>query len=149
MWFLLAMVNYPEALKKAQEEIDLVVGADGKTPPGFAHINDLPYSVALTKEIFRWMPSAPGGFPHYSDEDDEYKGYTIKGGTMVIPNIWAMQHNETAFPDPLTFNPDRFMRKGEFTEHDSLTDGHYAFGFGRRQCPGESACLLGIVTWLY
>lgn len=53
MWFFVAMLNYPETLKKAQAEIDLVVGADGKTVPSFSHINDLPYTVALTKEVFR------------------------------------------------------------------------------------------------
>lgn len=83
------------------------------------------------------MPAAPGGFPHYSDEDDEYKGYKINGKTMVIPNIWAMQHHEKVYPDPLTFNPDRFMREGTHAKHDSMTEGHYGFGFGRR-CVGHS-----------
>jgi hypothetical protein len=53
MWFIVAMLNYPETLNKAQAEIDLIVGADGKTVPDLSHIRDLPYTVALTKEVFR------------------------------------------------------------------------------------------------
>jgi cytochrome P450 len=92
------------------------------------------------------MPAAPGGFPHLSDADDVYKGYTIHGGTMVIPNIWAMQHNPAQFPDPLVFNPERFLPSSSTQpDHQSrpsvkpemLSEGHYGFGFGRRACPGK------------
>lgn len=64
-------------MRKAQAEIDAVLGPDGEIMPSFQHLNALPYTVALTKEVFRWMPAAPGGFPHYSDEDDEYKGFKV------------------------------------------------------------------------
>jgi hypothetical protein len=93
-----------------------------------------------------WFPAAPAGFPHVSTEDDEYKGIAIKRNTMVLPNLWAMQHNERQFPEPLRFNPDRYMRTGSSTEHDSLVDGHYSFGFGRRVCPGRY--LAGNSVWV-
>ena len=81
------------------------------------------------------MPAAPGGFPHYSDAEDCYKGYKIKAKTMVIPNIWAMQHNEKTFQDPLIFRPERFLNDittSETSKSTLLTENHYAFGFGRR-----------------
>lgn len=53
LWFLMAMALYPHTMRKAQAELDSVVGEDGSIMPGFAHINELPYCVALTKEIFR------------------------------------------------------------------------------------------------
>jgi len=145
-FFLMAMMLHPHTLKKAQEEIDYVLRADGLNPadhpPTFEHINHLPYCVALCKEVFRWIPAAPGGFPHLSDEEDTYRGYRIPANTMVIPNIWAMQHDERFFPNPLVFDPERFLRKDidgalATKEHDSLTEGHWAFGFGRRSCPGK------------
>lgn len=50
----MAMVLYPQTMKKAQQEIDaLLSGSD--IIPGFAQINDLPYCVALTKEVFRYV----------------------------------------------------------------------------------------------
>ncbi|THH10559.1 hypothetical protein EW146_g8337 [Bondarzewia mesenterica] len=126
-WFLMAMVLYPNTMMKAQAEIDALLGSDGSSMPSFAHINDLPYCIAVAKEVFRWAPAAPGGFPHYSGNDDEYKGYK--------------HHNESEFPNPYEFIPERFIRDGNFKEHDPLTEGHYGFGFGstedRRKCPGQ------------
>lgn len=53
---------------------------------------------------------------------------------MVIPNIWAMHRDPNVYSDPLTFKPERFLREDEesYTEHDPITKGHWAFGFGRR-----------------
>ncbi|KAH7926919.1 cytochrome P450 [Leucogyrophana mollusca] len=135
LWFFLAMLMYPDTQKQAQSELDRVLGSDGKTMPSFAHLGQLPYCTALMKEVFRWAPAAPGGFPHYSDADDEYQGYHIKKGTMIVPCIWNMHHNETEFPDAFTFNPERFLE--DSCTPLQLTEGHYGFGFGRRKCPGQ------------
>lgn len=80
-WFLVAMLLFPETMRKAQAELDSVLGADGKTVPSFTYMTELPYCAALVKEVFRWRPAAPGGFPHYSDVEDEYKGYTVSSAT--------------------------------------------------------------------
>ncbi|KAJ7776158.1 cytochrome P450 [Mycena metata] len=134
LWFLMAMVLYPDTMKKAQQEIDSIFGPD--TVPGFSRMNDIPYCFALVKEVFRWSPAAPGGFPHLSDADDEYQGYAVRKGTMVIPCIWNMHHNEAEFPNSYTFDPERFMNR-KSGNPESLNEGHYGFGFGRRKCPGQ------------
>lgn len=50
-------------------------------------------------------------------------------------SIWllirAMLHNESVYPDPFTFNPDRFMKDGKLNPAVRDPD-HAAFGFGRR-----------------
>lgn len=132
MWFAMAMVLYPQTLKRAQAEIDELLGREGSAMPTFIHMEHLPYCFALVKEVLRWMPAAPGGFPHYTDHDDEYKGYKIKAKTMVIPNIWAMQRNEEEFPNADEFLPERFFTQELDLTQTSLTDSHYGFGFGRR-----------------
>ena len=53
------MVLHPEVQKKAQAEIDAVVGPDRL--PTFADRPNLPYIDALVKEILRWNPVAPMG----------------------------------------------------------------------------------------
>lgn len=47
-----------------------------------------------------------------------------------------MLHDETAYPDPLTFNPDRFIKDGklDLNVRDPSTA---AFGYGRRICAGR------------
>ena len=57
--FFLAMVLYPDVQKKAQAEIDRVVGKDRL--PDFTDRNDLPYVDALLRELLRWHPPIPTG----------------------------------------------------------------------------------------
>jgi cytochrome P450 len=53
------MILYPEVMKKAQAEIDAVVGNDRL--PTFADREHLPYINALAKEVLRWNSIAPFG----------------------------------------------------------------------------------------
>ncbi|KAH9914736.1 cytochrome P450 monooxygenase [Fomitopsis serialis] len=138
LWFLVAMMHYPAVLKRARAELDEVLGANGDTAPCYHHLDQLPYCLALVKEVLRWMPVAPLSAPHYSLKDDVYKGFRIGAGTTVIPNIWAIHHDATLFSDPFEFNPERFlMAKEDIRPESSLNEGHSAFGFGRRVCPGQ------------
>ena len=58
--FLLAMALHPEAMKKAQEEIDFVVGND-RLPDYTADRDSLIYVTAVMKECMRWQLVAPIG----------------------------------------------------------------------------------------
>ncbi|KAG5650137.1 hypothetical protein H0H81_000560, partial [Sphagnurus paluster] len=48
----------------------------------------------------------------------------------------AMLHDENVYADPFTFNPDRFMKDGKLNP-DVKDPASFAFGFGRRICPGR------------
>lgn len=54
--FFLAATVYPEVLKKAQAEIDRVVGPDRL--PNFADRGSLPYIDWIVWECLRWNPGA-------------------------------------------------------------------------------------------
>jgi len=54
----LAMVNYPEVQRKAQEELDRVL--QGRLPQ-LGDEADLPYTTAVVKEVLRWHPVTPLG----------------------------------------------------------------------------------------
>ena len=47
------MVRHPEVYRKAQEEIDRVVGPDRL--PDFDDRDSLPYLNAIVKEVYRWV----------------------------------------------------------------------------------------------
>lgn len=51
----MAMALYPEIMRKAQDEIDALLGENSDNPPSFEHIDHLPYVVALCKEVFRFV----------------------------------------------------------------------------------------------
>ena len=56
---MLAMILHPEAQKRAQEEIDRVVGRHRL--PSFQDEEHLPYIRVLVKETMRWRGVAPLG----------------------------------------------------------------------------------------
>lgn len=85
--FFLAMASNPEVQQKAQAELDGVVGPHRL--PEFADKDSLPYICALLKELLRWRSVLPMGIPHSSIQDDEYQGYFIPKGSVVISNIWC------------------------------------------------------------
>ncbi|KAK2018596.1 cytochrome P450 [Colletotrichum eremochloae] len=131
--FFLSMMLFPEAQKKAQEEIDRVVG-QGRLP----NIHDrenLPYVQGLIKEVMRWHPIGPMGLPHSSTEDDVFEGYFIPKGAMVFANIWEFAHDPKRYSDPMAFRPERFLA-GEGREPEMDIE-KFIFGFGRRVCPGR------------
>ena len=84
--FFLAMALYPEVQKKAQEELDAVVGS-GRLPD-FSDRPSLPYISAIVKELLRWHIVTPMAVPHRVVADDEYKGYFIPAGSIVVGNTW-------------------------------------------------------------
>ncbi|KAI0306165.1 cytochrome P450 [Multifurca ochricompacta] len=128
--FVLAMVLYPEVQRRAQEEIDSVVGHGNL--PDFGDEESLPYLKAVLYELLRWSPPAPFGIPHRLIKDDVYEGYFIPAKSLVFPNIWAIFHDPATYPEPSKFKPERFL---DTTTPVPLLD--VAFGFGRRLCPGR------------
>lgn len=64
--FLLLMTKFPGAYKKAQEQIDSVVGDD--CCPRWEHWERLPEVNKLLKETMRMRPVAPIAFPHALSE---------------------------------------------------------------------------------
>ena len=86
--FVLAMALYPQAMTKAQEEIDRVIGSDGSRMPRWEDEPDLPYVRALVKETLRWRAVNKFGMPHYTSDDDWYEGYFIPKNSVVMLNWW-------------------------------------------------------------
>jgi cytochrome P450 len=133
--FFLAMVLSPGVQKKAQNEIDRVTA--GSRLPSFVDKSSLPYISCIVWECLRWNPVAPMGGAHSLTEDNEYNGYRIPKGSTVLPNVWAILHDEHTYPEPLEFNPERFenKEKNKLAGINELPQA--AFGFGRRMCPGR------------
>ena len=76
------MALHPEIQKKAQEEIDRVVG-NGRLPD-FHDRESMPYTDAIYREVMRIRPVFPLGLPHGSAEDDVYNGCFIPKGRILL-----------------------------------------------------------------
>ncbi|KDR84601.1 hypothetical protein GALMADRAFT_56030 [Galerina marginata CBS 339.88] len=139
-FFYLMAIN-PDVQRKAQAEIEKVIGS--RRLPTLKDRASLPYIEAIYREVMRFHPPVPLNIPHALSEDDYYKGYFIPKGTTVLGNIWAMTHDEKAYPEPFEFKPERFFdENGELNGDDRIL----AYGFGRRICVGKH--IASSVMWL-
>ena len=100
--FMGVMVLYPEVQRRAQCELDAILGHERL--PVFDDRLSLPFIDAIVLEVLRWnvvtplgmvslLPSfrvahAHPGFPHMVTEEDEYLGYRIPKGAAVVGNMW-------------------------------------------------------------
>ncbi|KAF9499746.1 cytochrome P450 [Pleurotus eryngii] len=130
--FILAMALHPDIAKKAQAEIDSVVG---DRLPQFS--DSLPYVDCIAYELLRWHPVTPLGLARTVSEEDEYRGFRIPKGTTLLPNVWGVLHDPKVYPEPLSFNPERFADAEGNNAARINPAPDAAFGFGRRMCPGR------------
>ncbi|KAG2148907.1 cytochrome P450 [Suillus clintonianus] len=131
--FLIAMILYPDVQARARAEIDQVVMHDKM--PSLDDRPSLPYLDAIFREVLRWQSPIPLGMSHATTADDVYEGYFIPKGTAVMVNQWSLSRDEDVYPDAERFDPTRHLTadgklKGSFVNH-------FAFGHGRRTCPGR------------
>ncbi|KAF8600198.1 cytochrome P450 [Ceratobasidium sp. AG-I] len=134
---VLAMAAFPEAQRKAQAELDAVVGND--RAPTLEDFPRLPYIQAILNECHRWRPVAPLAVPHSNIEDITYRGFRIPAGTTIFVNSWGMLHDPDVYERPEDFWPDRWISNEFGTKHgvdDSDRRNNIWFGSGRRLCPG-------------
>ncbi|KAJ6573872.1 cytochrome P450 [Mycena vulgaris] len=134
---VLALVAFPEVQRKAQAELDRVVGTD--RTPKYEDLDQLPYIKAIVNEVHRWRPNAPI-IPHAATADVTYRGHTIPAGATIIANMYGLFHDPEVYDDPERFNPDRFIESEFGTKKERANDpgrrNNLAFGMGRRICAG-------------
>ncbi|KAF7828668.1 cytochrome P450 81E8-like [Senna tora] len=126
-WALSSLLNQPELLKKAKEEIDTHIGQERLIDE--PDLLKLPYLQNIISETYRLHPGAPLLVPHHSSNDCIIGGYNIPRDTMLLVNAWAIHRDPEMWSDPLSFKPERFEKEGEVNKL-------IAFGMGRRACPG-------------
>ncbi|KAJ7491019.1 cytochrome P450 [Mycena latifolia] len=129
-FFFMMMMN-PTVQHRAQAEVDAFIAKEQRLPT-LQDQEALSYLACVVKEVLRWSPPAPMGLFHCTSEPDTYKDFLIPAKTTVITNIWAMMHDESVYPDPFVFDPERF--KGDNPQADPRD---CVFGFGRRICAGQ------------
>ncbi|KAH7922014.1 cytochrome P450 [Leucogyrophana mollusca] len=129
---IMAATCHPEAQTRVQEEIDMVVGRERL--PSFEDEDSLPQLKAFSHEALRWRPITPIGFAHRATRDIIWRGQCIPEGATVFGNHWAITRDPDVFPDPETFDPQRWLTKDGAFRGDLRT---FTYGFGRRVCPGQ------------
>ncbi|KXH66816.1 hypothetical protein CSAL01_04786 [Colletotrichum salicis] len=136
--FLEAMLLFPDVQGKARKLIHEVVG---DRMPVYEDLHEILYVRCLTKETWRWRPPVPLGHPHVTKEDVDCEGCRIPKVAKLYLNAYAIGHDEKRHYDPDSFVPERYQKDTttaiqSMNLADATKRDHFAFGSGRRACPG-------------
>jgi len=94
------------------------------------------YTEQCIKETLRIVPSAPL-LSRSNIEEDEVDGFRIPKESAVFVNYGSLAANETLWPNPSVFDPDRFAPGRKFDKFAFVP-----FGGGARICPGLNVAYL-------
>ncbi|KAH7673141.1 CBN-CYP-14A1 protein, partial [Aphelenchoides avenae] len=133
-WALLYMVKWPHIQRKAQAEIDSVVGRDRF--PTMADRMEMPYMNALLAEIQRYEVVV-ATVPHLCTETQSVGGQNVPANTLIYVNFYNVLSRDPVFEEPEKFNPERFLESDGRTLKKDLLEKLIPFGMGKRQCAGE------------
>ncbi|KAJ9636882.1 hypothetical protein H2199_007876 [Coniosporium tulheliwenetii] len=108
IWFYLC--ENPDKLRKLREEVVHTMPNPNVLPP-WSTLEQLPYLSAVISEGLRLAYSATTRLPRIAHEDLIYKSWTIPAGTPVSETITLIFLNPTIFPNPESFEPERWLAR--------------------------------------
>ncbi|AES68356.1 putative cytochrome P450 [Medicago truncatula] len=136
--------DHPKALEELRKE-HLAI-RERKKPNEPIDSNDLKsmkFTRAVIFETTR-LATIVNGVLRKTTQDMELNGYLIPKGWRIYVYTREINYDPFLYPDPLTFNPWRWMDK-------SLESQNYIliFGSGTRLCPGKELGITEISTFLH
>ncbi len=144
---LLTMVlgQRPDLQARARDEV-LAVSPEGQIT--MEQLSQLTYLAALSKEVRRFFAMNSATFFGKATEDMEIGGFRVPEGWGLAGAIHINMRNPDVFPDPESFDPQRFSPEREA----ALPPGSYVpHGDGERnhhRCPGEDMVTVAVQIYL-
>lgn len=97
-------------------------------------IFSMPYMSAVVNETFRLSSIVPGDVLHSTTEKTKFEGFIFPKGTIIMPNLYQIHHDENYWGDPENFRPERFLNAdGSFRKDERVIP----FSIGKRVCVAE------------
>lgn len=128
-WTLFLLARHPEAMARAQEEVDQVLGGQ---PAGLSHLASMPFIEAAFKEAMRLYPPVVA-IPRRATAETTLGNYRVLPGDEAIVWIWHMQRHPAHHSDPESFRPERFLGQ----QAAQTKQAFMPFGAGQRVCIGQ------------
>lgn len=86
---------------------------------------------------------APFGVLKCFSVDTELDGYVISKNTMIMPNLYSANRDDTAFPNVETFDPEHFLTPAGTLDAEAMQRVIEA-GLGPRRCGGIKLIIGGL-----
>ncbi|UCG24392.1 MAG: cytochrome P450 [Chloroflexota bacterium] len=130
-WTLYLLGSHPEIMARTRDEVDEVLVEQA---PTVEDVNQLRYMDQVTKETLRLYPPIHVG-NRMVPKELRVEGYTIPANTRVMYSIYLTHRDGKHWPDPLSFDPERFDRS---LRHGRPALAYVPFGGGPRNCIGAT-----------
>ena len=144
MYFLNKSGN-AAALDKLREEVANLDCTSYATLRG-----EMPYAEGCIKEAMRFAPIVGGvSFTMAEGLDVTYKGEHLEGPTTFLLTFSANYKDESIFPEPEVYEPERWIRGSEKEASARAQLAFKPFGTGRHLCLGYQLALLVMKASLY
>ncbi|KAJ5392028.1 hypothetical protein N7509_007518 [Penicillium cosmopolitanum] len=129
-WLFQVLAQRPDVLNRLREENLAARGGDRNKSFDLPMLESLTYTTAVIKELLRHRP--PVIFvPYLATKDFPVTpNYTVPKGSMIIPSCYPALHDPNAYPDPDSFDPDRWITG----DAESKTKNWLVFGAGPHDC---------------
>lgn len=136
---ILLLAEHKEIQKIAREEVcEIFNESCGKI--GMKEINQFSYLDRCVKEALRLFPGVPG-IARVLHEDLQLKNYLAPAGTNIHLHIFDLHRDENFWPDPLVFDPNRFLPENVQRRHSF---SYVPFSAGPRNCIGQKFAMMEI-----
>lgn len=133
-WLFQLMADNPEMLDRVREENLRVRNGDPHAEATLEMLDQLKYTRAVVKETLRYRPPVLM-VPYIVKKDFPITPtYTVPKGSMVVPATYPALHDPEVYPEPDTFNPERWMTG----DADKQLKNWLVFGTGPHYCLGQT-----------
>ncbi|KAK9872645.1 hypothetical protein WA026_018779 [Henosepilachna vigintioctopunctata] len=137
---LMLLANNRNCQDKIYEEILTIFGKDDREP-NYNDIQELKYMERCIKESLRLYPSVPLIGKQLCEDVQTKNGYIIPKGCTAVACIYDMHRKADLYPEPLKFDPDRFLQENCLDRHPYA---YIPFSAGPRNCIGQKFALMEI-----
>lgn len=131
-WALFLLGNNLEHQERVHKELEEVFG-DSEAPATVKELSQLKYLDRVMRETLRMFPSVPIISRELSEEV-KFDNYRIPKGSLISIAIILIQRNPSVWPNPMKFDPDRFLPENSKNRHPYA---FVPFSAGPRNCIGQ------------
>ncbi|MCF8565661.1 cytochrome P450 [Alicyclobacillus tolerans] len=147
-WVVFELARHPQAWEEAAREVDRVLAG---RHPTFEDVRKLGFIRQVLRETMRLYPPA-WTVLRETVEDLRVANVEIEAGAALIISPYVLHRSPHDFPQPETFDPQRFSDE---VEHTWRQFSYIPFGAGSRTCIGntfaqmEAAFILAMLIQRY
>ncbi|PYI06291.1 cytochrome P450 [Aspergillus sclerotiicarbonarius CBS 121057] len=143
-WLFQLMADRPDVLDKVREENLRIRNGDIKAPLTMELLDSMTYTRAVVKETLRYRPPVIM-VPYLVKKDFPItEKVTVTKGSMIIPSVWPACHDEDAYPNADSFDPDRWISGTA----EQQTKNWLVFGTGPHYCLGQTYAQLNLMAMI-